>query len=261
MQCPESLRVQAYVDGEVDALGSADIERHLEHCAECREQHAHVEALRARLRPLASKAPAPEALRQRARQLLHMEDAGRGSYGRRLRPRFTAWSFWSGAGSGFAAATIAAVCVYFAVTPTASNRMVDEVLGAHVGALMSGHLLAVESTDHHTVKPWFAGRTEVSPVVVDFAADGYALKGGRVDTLDHQRAAVLIYQHGRHIIDVYCWTVPAGVLPGNVTRRGYHLAFWRSGDLAYAAVSDTAWSELLGLRNLLQSQRSNDPPT
>ena len=260
MQCPETLRVQAYVDGEVDALGSADIERHLGHCAECRELRAQVEELRAQLRPLAGREPAPDALRQRALQLLDEEDEGRVAQGRRTRPRFAAWSFWSGVGSGLAAAGVAAVCALYALSPAPPNHTVDEILGAHVSALMSGHIVAVESTDHHTVKPWFAGRTEVSPVVVDFAAEGYALRGGRVDTLDQQRAAVLIYQHGRHVIDVYCWAAPAGALPKNVTRRGYHLAFWKSGDLAYAAVSDTAWSELLGLRELVQSQRSNDPP-
>jgi len=33
MQCPDSLRVQAYLDGETDAVSAADIERHMERCA------------------------------------------------------------------------------------------------------------------------------------------------------------------------------------------------------------------------------------
>jgi anti-sigma factor RsiW len=36
MQCAESLRLQAYFDGELDALSAADVERHAEVCAECR---------------------------------------------------------------------------------------------------------------------------------------------------------------------------------------------------------------------------------
>lgn len=260
MQCPESLRVQAYLDGEVDALDGADIERHLERCAECREQRAQLETLKSSLRPLAGKEPAPGALRQRALEWLDAEDAGRPARQRRPRPRFAPWSFWTGVGSGLAAAGLAAVCALYAISPVRPVRMADEVLDAHVSALMSGHLVTVESTDRHTVKPWFAGRTEVSPLVVDFAADGYALKGGRIDPLDHQRAAVLVYQHGLHVIDVYCWAAPAGALPANLTRRGYHLAFWNSGDLAYAAVSDTGWDELLGLVELMRRQRSNDPP-
>ncbi|TLY77268.1 MAG: hypothetical protein E6K41_17005 [Gammaproteobacteria bacterium] len=36
MQCAEQYRVQAYFDGEVDALSAIDIERHAERCADCR---------------------------------------------------------------------------------------------------------------------------------------------------------------------------------------------------------------------------------
>ena len=35
MRCAESLRVQAYFDGELHALSAADIERHGGFCAEC----------------------------------------------------------------------------------------------------------------------------------------------------------------------------------------------------------------------------------
>jgi hypothetical protein len=32
---PEMLRVEAYFDDEMDAVAAADIERHIEQCAEC----------------------------------------------------------------------------------------------------------------------------------------------------------------------------------------------------------------------------------
>jgi anti-sigma factor RsiW len=125
---------------------------------------------------------------------------------------------------------------------------------------MSAHLIDVVSTDKHTVKPWFAGHAEVSPAVADFAPQGYKLTGGRVDHLEHQRAAVIVYQHGLHIMNVFCWVAPHGPLPGNTTRHGYHMAFWRSGDLAYAAVSDTGWDELVGLKRLLRGLGTIDSP-
>ena len=131
---------------------------------------------------------------------------------------------------------------------------------AHVSSLMSAHLIDVVSTDKHTVKPWFAGRAAVSPAVADFASHGYRLTGGRVDYLEHQRAAVTVYQHGPHVMNVFCWSATLGPLPGNATRQGYHLVFWRSGDLAYAAVSDTGWSELLGLERLLRDLGASDSP-
>ena len=135
-----------------------------------------------------------------------------------------------------------------------------ELVADHTHSLMSSHLIDVVSTDQHTVKPWFAGRTDVSPEVADFAAQGYRLLGGRVEVLDHQRAAVLVYQHGAHFINVYTWAVGSGGVPQNTMRRGYRLAFWKEGDLGYCAVSDAGWSELAVLASLIKDLGTRDLP-
>jgi len=124
--------------------------------------------------------------------------------------------------------------------------------------LMPDHLIDVVSTDKHTVKPWFAGHTDVSPVVADFDRQGYRLIGGRADFFDHQRAAVVVYQHGSHVINVFSWAAEQRGLQKNTTRNGYHLAFWKTGNLEYCAVSDTAWGELIGLVRLLQDMSTGD---
>jgi anti-sigma factor RsiW len=132
------------------------------------------------------------------------------------------------------------------------------VTDAHVRALMSGHLTDVVSTDQHTVKPWFAGRADVSPVVADFTAQGYVLLGGRADYLDRQRAAVLVYRHGAHIVDVFAWAAGSHGLAAETTRTGYHLVSWRVGDLEYCAVSDAGWQELAALERLLRERAALD---
>jgi anti-sigma factor RsiW len=251
--CPESLRVQAYVDGEVDALTSTDIERHLEHCPECQQLRADIDELRTTLRRDVPTVEVPPALRRRVLQALDAEAETDSAQPKQLgRSQRRPQSFWMGAFGGFATAAAMAALAFFVVAPPLRNPVVDEVLGAHVSSLMSSHLIDVVSTDQHTVKPWFAGHTDVSPAVADFASQGYKLIGGRIDYLRQQRAAVVVYQHGPHIINVFCWSVSSGSLPTNSTRNGYHLAFWRSGDLAYAAVSDTGWGELSRLERLLQ---------
>lgn len=193
----------------------------------------------------------PAALRSRIVQALDQENAGevrsaRGHSVRRPGPR----AFWVGAISGLAAA--AAGVVFFLLASTHISPVVDALVSAHVNSLLSTHLIDVVSTDQHTVKPWFAGHTDVSPVVADFEPQGYKLIGGRVDFLEHQRAAVVVYRYGLHVINVFTWTASGRSLPTHLTRNGYHLAFWRIGDLEYCAVSDTAWDELLGLVRLLQ---------
>jgi anti-sigma factor RsiW len=82
--------------------------------------------------------------------------------------------------------------------------------------------------------------------------------GGRADYLDHQRSAVVVYQHGPHVINVFSWAARQRALPKNTTRNGYHMAFWKAGDLEYCAVSDTGWDELLGLVRLLRDLSARD---
>jgi anti-sigma factor RsiW len=259
MRCVESPRVQAYFDGEVPAVAAADIEGHIEHCAECRTTLQELEQLRAALRKELPYERAPPQLRDRIMRALDRE-----SQGKILRP--TAWgasawrmrSFWAGAIGGVGGTAIAATLAFFLLAPPLPNPLLDEVVSAHVRSLMPTHLIDVVSTDKHTVKPWFAGHTDVSPVVADFEQQGYRLIGGRADYLNHQRSAVVVYQHGPHVINVFSWASPRGAVPGNATRNGYHLAFWRAGDLEYCAVSDTGWDELLGLVKLLQDLSAHD---
>jgi anti-sigma factor RsiW len=123
---------------------------------------------------------------------------------------------------------------------------------------MADHLTDVASTDQHTVKPWFAGHADVSPAVADFTAQGYRLVGGRADYFNHQRAAVVVYQHGAHVINVFSWAAGGARYPATITRSGYHLVFWRAADLEYCAVSDAGWEELQQLTALLRALAARD---
>jgi mycothiol system anti-sigma-R factor len=259
MQCAESLRVQAYFDGELDALSAADIERHSETCAQCRELLHDLEHVRTALRRDLSHEGAPPALRARIMRSLDQESVAKSPRPRGR--RFTSWRlppFWRGAVSGIGGTALAAGIAFFLLAPALTNPLLDDLLSAHVRSLMPDHLIDVVSTDKHTVKPWFAGHTDVSPVVADFDQQGYRLIGGRADYFDHQRAAVVVYQHGAHIINVFSWAADQRGSQRNTTRNGYHLAFWRAGDLQYCAVSDTAWDELLALVHLLQDAGARD---
>lgn len=258
MQCAESLRVQAYFDREVDALSAAEIERHVEHCGACSELLLDLEKVRKALRDGVSYAAAPAALRTQISEALDREDAlaGGGSDATAQKPRQPRrpgkpW-FWSGALSGVGGASAAAIA-FFLVLP-GFNPLNDTIVSAHVRSLMPAHLVDVISTDKHTVKPWFAGHADVSPAVADFEAQGYRLLGGRADYIDHQRAAVVVYQHGAHVINVFTWAASGARSLRNTTRSGYHLAYWEQGDIQYCAVSDTGWDELLALERLLREQ-------
>jgi anti-sigma factor RsiW len=271
VRCAESLRVQAYFDDEVDAVSAADIERHLEHCAECRALLQDLDQVRSVLRRDSVYARTPPALRARLALALDQESAPeplpvnetplRAAF---PRPREQAFptrrlrSFWTGVLGGIGGTVIAASVAFLLLVPRLTNPLLDELVSAHVRSLMPAHLIDVVSTDKHTVKPWFAGHADVSPAVADFEQQGYRLIGGRADYLDHQRSAVVVYQHGAHVINVFSWAGSERSLPNDVTRSGYHLAFWKAGDLQYCAVSDTGWDELLGLVRLLKDLSTGD---
>ena len=259
MACDKALSVQALFDGELDATASAEVENHMTTCAECAALFKDLASTRAALREHAPYYRADAALRSGVARALAKEAGARDSLGAFFaRTR----QFWAGAISGGAGAALATVLLMFTTMAPVNEQLVADLTGAHLRSLMADHLIDVASSDHHTVKPWFAGHADVSPPVADFADQGYALIGGRADYIDGRRAAVIVYRHGKHIINVFAW---AGreTLAGETERNGYHIISWRTADLSFAAVSDTALPELEGLKRLIvaETQPGNKPPT
>jgi len=91
--------------------------------------------------------------------------------------------------------------------------------------------------------------------VSDLAAQGFPLAGGRIDYLQNQAAAALVYRHGEHIINVFVWpgAHPGDSRPVTRTLRGYHLLQWSKAGLTYCAVSDMDIAEMRRLADLLQA--------
>jgi len=253
MPCNEALRVQAYFDGELDATAAMAVEQHLKGCVECARLYTDLNATRKLVRESAVYHRADDDLRQSITEMLDRE-GGQPAKSRR-------WyagdrRFLSGLTSGVGATALAAVMVFFLAAPPAPNLLVADVTNAHLRSLMSDHLIDVVSTDHHTVKPWFAGHTDVSPPVTNFDKQGFTLVGGRADYVDGHRAAVVVYRHGLHVINVFTWAANGEKLPNDVTRDGYHIVFWQSGDLVFCAVSDTGEGELAGLVRLIKETKA-----
>lgn len=257
MSCPELLRTQAFIDGEVDGLEAQAADRHIAGCAECQAFCDDAATVSDALRRSASRHAAPAALRRRVAAALDAAehaDAGQLDWRAAGAARGRRRSFWQGALGGAGVTALAASLAIVAMQPPSATGLVAQVTDAHTRALMSGQTIAVASSDHHTVKPWFAGRIAISPPVRDFAAEGFKLTGGRVDRVAGAPAAVLSYQHGRHQIDLFVWADRGAPLPAGGVRHGYHVTFWRAGDLNFAAISDTAPAELANFVRLVRTE-------
>lgn len=163
--------------------------------------------------------------------------------------RFYQWRIAAGLVIAAAAGWGGATALLQQNVPASSNTE-NEIVDAHVRSLLPGHLFDVASSDRHTVKPWFTGKTDIAPPVTDLSADGFPLVGGRLDYVDGHSAAVLAYRRGLHTINLFVWRSEAGDQPARRSIvRGYSLLHWASGGLSYWAVSDAAANEVDAFRS------------
>ena len=79
----------------------------------------------------------------------------------------------------------------------------------------------------------------------DLVAQGFPLRGGRVDAIDGRPTAALVYGHGKHAIDLYVWPTVAGdATARDTTRKGYNFVTWVRDGMRFWAVSDLNPAEL-----------------
>jgi anti-sigma factor (TIGR02949 family) len=241
--------LDAYLDGELTEDDARELDAHLAHCPDCVRFRDERLELRAAIAAQIPAFQAPDALRKRVLM------AAASSTGRPRAARSITVRRWSVPLALAASLTFVAVGTWRLAREGAANEtLTSEVLGSHVRSLMPGHLTDVLSSDQHTVKPWFNGRLDYSPPVYDFAGRGYPLLGGRLDYVDGQSVAALVYGRRQHLINVFLCPAARGPSggPSTSTKQGYHALHWTSADYTYWAVSDLGLPELEDFANLLR---------
>lgn len=146
---------------------------------------------------------------------------------------------WVGIAFGIAAALVAVVWSSMHVNSSTLN-VDQEVVSSHVRSLMSDHLFDIASTDKHTVKPWFSGKLDFSPQVIDLAEKGFPLVGGRLDYIANRPVAALIYRSDQHVINVLTWPMSETQLNENIfsTLQGFNMMHWTKDGMSFYAISD-----------------------
>jgi anti-sigma factor RsiW len=246
MNCSREL-IEAYMDEELDPDLRAAVDEHLSTCQDCSEVHARLLEQKAGIKLAAPYYTAPVPVERAVRDALRRAAASEvGATGRDTNWRWLA----------IAASVLLAVSVAWNLSRPrpgiAENELVAQgVLSDHIRSLMGEHLLDVPSSDQHTVKPWFNGKLDFSPVVKDFAAEGFPLIGGRLDYLMNRTVAALVYRRRQHVINLFTW--PSGspaVEESPFLRNGYNIVRWAQGGMTFWAVSDLAPNELEQFRDL-----------
>jgi anti-sigma factor RsiW len=250
MSCERTeTTVHGYFDNELDALGAAEFERHLEECPECAAALNSLKSLRLSMSRSELYEKTPPLLR---RKVLNDTQSGSPvSSTPTIRSARTPWSWLAVAAALilFAYAGWRVASVYRGVNK--DDVLAAEVVDAHLRSLQPGHLTDIISTDQHTVKPWFDGKLDFSPPVRDFVEQGFPLQGGRLDVVHGRTVAALVYGRRKHLVSVFIWPIAEPkTSPRAGSSQGYQWLDWRKGGMEFYAVSDTSSSDLEQLQRL-----------
>jgi anti-sigma factor RsiW len=236
MTCDEAeILLHALIDGELDAGHAREVEDHIAGCPHCAAQLRAYREMSKAVAGADLRYAAPPQLRRRIEASLPQTQMP----SRRAVLR--------GFAMGSAASAIAATgLVAIILRNDDAQRIESEIVSAHLRSLQAGHLTDVLSTDQHTVKPWFNGKLDVSPPVVDLTAQGFTLIGGRLDYVDARAIGAIVYRRRAHVINLFVsQTASTERHAAKIeTIQGFNIRRWGERGLNYWAVSDLAKDEL-----------------
>jgi len=251
MTCAESeILIHALLDGELDAGHAREVEAHLEICPRCAAQLDAYRGLQKAMSAAQLRFTAPASLRRRIEAALSAP--ARAASRRGMLKGFV---------MGAALSTAMAASLVIAVIGTdGDQRVLGDVLSAHVRSLQGDHLTDVQTSDQHTVKPWFNGKLDISPPVVDLTAQGFRLIGGRLDYVDGRAVASIVYRRRTHVINLFV-AQGAGSDYQKAklqTMQGFNIQRWTARGLEFFAISDINADELREFVDKFEAAQRSD---
>jgi anti-sigma factor RsiW len=263
----QGLLLQGLVDDELDAANALALEKHLATCSDCAAAYKELRGVRHVLSADDLRFRAPAYLEGRllaaidegaakpasnaAAPFVERADHGTSAYAR------TAGLFRRSARAGSLrwaapALAVAASLALFMIVPRDGGNtrlpLQGELVSDHVRSLLANHLTDVTTSDQHTVKPWFAGKLDFSPPVIDLTDRNFPLVGGRLDYLGGRVVAALVYRRNKHFINLFVWPASRDTEVMGAEHEGYNLLHWAQAGLTFWAVSDVNATELQEFR-------------
>jgi anti-sigma factor RsiW len=241
--------LHAYFDRELDLVRHLEIEHHLQDCPECARSHESLQALRSGLSAESLYYKASPALRERLRSSPANAGVAVTTPSRRMPLR------WIGIATSMAAAILLGISagwlLWARTAPTeisvADKNVAQDVVASHVRSLMERHLVDIESSNRHVVKPWFIGKVDIAPQVRDdLNVEGFTLLGGRLDYVDNRPVAAIVYKKGEHKINLFLWRADLEASDGvqRMVLQGHEVRHWVQVGVNFWLVSDLNGSDL-----------------
>lgn len=239
--------ITAFIDGELSAADSGDVQQHLEACHRCALRVIVVTQVKAATaRANQRYAPSAETLARLSAQFSLMvpeqvqQTARVVPFRAGSSHRFAVWS-------ALAATILLTISLIGWRVVHQSNAFTAELLDQHLAMLSSGSTPQVISTDRHTVKPWFQGRLPFSFNLPepDALPPDTTLRGADLVYLEGEPAALLIFNIHKHQASVFL-TQRTGsfVITPRSSRSGFAVRSTTTAELRLMAVSDVNPTEL-----------------
>lgn len=248
MECDRAAgMLSPLVDSALGPFTQWRVRRHVAACADCADKLEELRAMQSAIRTKLTFHRAPPGLAARIGAALPREVAPV-----RSRPwfRMPAFSFGS---TGLAGALAGVALTLLVVGGQPQSDLLQDVIGSHIRSLQADHLTDVLTSDQHTVKPWLSARLDVSPAVKELKDQGFPLVGGREDYVDGHPAAVVVYRHDKHVINLFAWASPGRPEEAfrDESRQGFNIVTWRRSGITYYAVSDVEADQLADFAKLV----------
>ena len=229
-----------------------EVERHLRDCDACTQTHQAIRSVQSAVAHNGVRFDPPANLEKRLRLAVRRENEPK-------RKSFVVRWRWIGAVTSL----LIVIGLGWSISANLNRRFEDDLLAqeivcSHIRSLMADHLTDVLSSDQHTVKPWFDGKLDFSPLVKDLSQQGFSLNGGRLDYISHRPVAALVYQRRQHLINVFVWPVTDAPITNEsaFSSHGYNVVRWSNRGMAYWVVSDLNLDELRQFVQLLQGNQT-----
>jgi putative zinc finger protein len=240
MDCKQiKILIDAFIDNELDINNSIEVMQHISTCHSCSIVYKNNLALHSALNDESLYFTPPADLKK------NILTSIKGSEKKQFNFKTPAFGWRSAA--AFALTTVVLIImILFKGPPSPEGQLTEQIVDNHMRSLMPNHLTDVQNSDQHTVKPWFNGKLDFSPPVTDLSSQGFLLVGGRLDYINGQPVAAIVYQRKSHFINLFFWFSDnkEGVTKKASVTKGYNLIHWTNGNRNYWAVSDLNLSEL-----------------
>lgn len=250
MNCNDaSILLHAYLDKQLDAANAHNFESHVKTCKKCSRLLANERALQISLQAALPYYQAPEHLEEKILNKLHDVHSIKTEVQTTKRSRL-------------AVKTLAVACslvlgvssfMYYQHHEN-EGQLISEVLNGHIRALASSNLTDIRSSKADAINHWLKGKLDYAVKVPDLKELNFQLLGAKLDFIQKQKVASIVYSKNNKIINLFIWPSPdkADAVTEMHIKQGYKLVYWCKEYMNYWVISDVDEKTLMQVRKMIR---------